>query len=425
LVPILVRRILKEVSTTKKGLEPGFEYEVIAGARRLRAAKQLNIEEIPAKIVEMTDEEALEAQIIENIQRKDIHPIEEGLAYRKMRETGMSAFAISEKIGKSEKYVRYRLTLTNLIESAQNAFRKGKINDGLAVLISDLAPHHQKEALKYVLSEWALPTAKEMKDWIISNVYEPLKNQPWLKSKELTEEVGPCVECPPGRQSLFGEIKEGACTDLRCWTRKMAKYIEIKKAEWKEKGIDLIPIKKDYGMAEKGVLSKSQYETVGKKCGHETKGIVVEGEGMGELLTICVDPKCPVHGDQHTEYKITPKEKEERKKEREKAKKEKELADKKLLGALEKIEVKNLKEEVDTILFLAFQHASYNADRSICKRHGIEIVKTKNGDYEFKDYLGTLKTWINDKTIDEKVRLAFELLIDNGYGGFHIDLKKL
>lgn len=414
LVPILVRKrtlIKPEVST----VEEATRYEVIAGARRFRAAKQLNIEDIPAKVVEMTDEEVLEAQIVENLQRKDIHPIEEGVAYRKMRETGASAKFIADKIGKSEKYVRYRLTLTNLTEQAQKAFRSGKINDGLAILISDLAPHHQKEALKYC--EQYEPSVKDLKEWIIENVYEPLKNQPWLDSKEMTEAVGPCVECPPTRQSLFGDVKEGACTDLRCWKRKMGKYIDNTIAIFGEKGIELTKIKKGYGSAEgKEVLSHSQYESVSKKCGHETKAIVVEGEDMGKVMNICIDPKCPTHGNTQKEYKASPEEKAKRKEERLQAIKDKEAEDKKLLKKLEKITAKNIIEHLDIFIELIFEATGYLASQRICKRHGIEVEKKEDFPGSFsRDYSKALKKFINDSDNDQKLRLAFEMIIDNGY----------
>lgn len=427
LVPILVRqRTLLRNDGKVTTVDDSTRFEVIAGNRRFRAAKQLALKEVPAKIVEMTDEEALEAQIIENLQRKDIHPIEEGLAYRVMRENKMTSKEIAEKIGKSERYVRYRLNLTNLIESAQKAFRAGKINDSLAVLISDLAPSYQKEALKYCLDPFDHVTAKDLKEWITRTVYEPLKNQPWLASKELMVAVGECKECPPARQSLFGDVKEGACTDLRCWTRKMNNYIKIKKEEWKNKGVDLVEISSSYGRPEKqGVISKSDYETVSKKCGHQTRGIVVEGRSVGEILTICIDPECPVHAKEHSEYVPSAKEKENRKKEREKAKKEKIKNDEDLLSKIEMLSLKPFFEIIDPLLQISFKHAGFNVARSICKRHKIEVKKDVNEWGGSFDYDKALKNWIKGGTANEKLKLALELLIDSGYGSFNVDLKKL
>src|ERR1039458_5189914 len=73
LTPILVR------PSTIKG-RSGEHFEVVAGNRRFRAAQQLKLETIPAQVQEMTDSEAREAQIVENLQRQDVHPLEEGEA---------------------------------------------------------------------------------------------------------------------------------------------------------------------------------------------------------------------------------------------------------------------------------------------------------------------------------------------------------
>src|ERR1039457_5106951 len=74
LVPVLAR---KTSSSARSAV-----CEVIAGNRRLRAAVKAGLKEIPAQVVEMMDDEAREAQIVENLQREDVHPLEEGEAYR-------------------------------------------------------------------------------------------------------------------------------------------------------------------------------------------------------------------------------------------------------------------------------------------------------------------------------------------------------
>ena len=60
------------------------KYEVVAGARRLRAAKLAELEKLPVRIVKLTDAEAIEAQCVENLQREDIHPLEEALGFRSL-----------------------------------------------------------------------------------------------------------------------------------------------------------------------------------------------------------------------------------------------------------------------------------------------------------------------------------------------------
>jgi len=95
LAPLLVR----EVDDSK--------YEVIAGARRLRAAKIAELEKVPVRIVKLTDAEAIEAQCVENLQREDIHPLEEALGFKSLLELAgpYNIAHISARSGKSEAYI--------------------------------------------------------------------------------------------------------------------------------------------------------------------------------------------------------------------------------------------------------------------------------------------------------------------------------
>jgi len=102
-----------------------------------------------------------------------------------------------------------------------------------------LSNDDQLTALKWIKDEWETPSVKELKEWIEETFYNQLENQPWLNNIEANEAVGPCKECKPSMSSLFGDVKEGACTDLKCWKRKMAKYI-------------------DYVMASKGINNHGQ-----------------------------------------------------------------------------------------------------------------------------------------------------------------------
>ena len=145
LVPVIAR-------PKEKG---GKSFEIVAGNRRFRAAGLAGLKEIPARVEELSDDEAREVQIIENLQREDVHPLEEGEAYHKIiEESKYEIAAIAAKVGKSETYVRQRLFLTNLSEKSAKAYRKGDITDGHAVLIAKLSPNDQIEAVKFASDEW-------------------------------------------------------------------------------------------------------------------------------------------------------------------------------------------------------------------------------------------------------------------------------
>jgi len=67
------------------------KYEVVIGARRLKAARLAELESVPVRVKPMTDAEAIEAQVVENLQREDIHPLEESLGFRSLLELGDAA----------------------------------------------------------------------------------------------------------------------------------------------------------------------------------------------------------------------------------------------------------------------------------------------------------------------------------------------
>ena len=108
-------------------------YEVVVGARRLRAAKLARIESVPVRIVNLTDAQTIEAQVVENLQREDIHPLEEAMGFRSLldlKDPKYTMANIAARAGKSEAYVLGRIKLTELIPPVADAFLKDKIAVG-------------------------------------------------------------------------------------------------------------------------------------------------------------------------------------------------------------------------------------------------------------------------------------------------------
>ncbi len=104
-------------------------FELIAGERRLRAAKELKFEQIPALIREAGDEDALELSLIENIQRQELNAIEEAEAYQHlMNKFGLTQEKISEMVGKSRPSIANTLRLLRLPLEIKEQIKKGKIS---------------------------------------------------------------------------------------------------------------------------------------------------------------------------------------------------------------------------------------------------------------------------------------------------------
>lgn len=116
--PIIVRK-----------LEKG--YEIVAGERRWRAAKNKDLKEIPCIIKELDDEKLMELSLIENLQREDLNEIEEALAYKRLNEEfSMTQDKIGKTVGKSRPYIANTLRLLNLDDEVKEMIVEGKISGG-------------------------------------------------------------------------------------------------------------------------------------------------------------------------------------------------------------------------------------------------------------------------------------------------------
>ena len=112
-------------------------YKIIAGERRWRAAKMAGLEKIPILVKELAEEKAFEISLIENIQRQDLNPIEEALAYQRlMDEYALTQEQISERIGKSRSAVANMLRLLKLPEEVRAYLQDGSLSLGHAKVIS-------------------------------------------------------------------------------------------------------------------------------------------------------------------------------------------------------------------------------------------------------------------------------------------------
>lgn len=413
LTPILVRE-------QSKG-----QYEVIAGNRRLAAAKSAGLTEIPAQLVEMNDIEAREAQIVENLQRENIHPLDEGESYRQLFEGHHQEIkTIAAKVGKSETYVRQRVFLTNLDEKVKKAYRDGKINDGFAVEIAKLDPKDQPAALKY--AEDQASSIKDLQSYISKEIQKPMQYQPWVGNPELEIVVGPCQECPPNRSSLFGDVKEGNCTTFKCWERKMKAYINHR---IKMEG--LVKISEEYhyrsDIDKNPVLAQNEYKGLSTKtkdhCEFAKQGIVVEGANIGNVRWICADKKCKKHHSENsTGYAETQAEKEKRRKEAEKeriaAEEMKKKENSKILGALKNITLP-LTEKVSGIMIqLMVDDSREDELKPLCERHGWNPVVKEEKSYMDEKKIMKRKNW--PETIlkqaaemngEDQLRLIFEIML--------------
>lgn len=132
-----------------------YMYEIVAGERRYRASKMAGLAEIPALIKKMTDNDAMETALIENVQRENLNPIEEAIAYQNlMDKCEYSLDDVARLISKSASYIRNSLRLGSLPESVKAKVRSGAISASHArtIAVSDNPEELANEIVAHGLS---------------------------------------------------------------------------------------------------------------------------------------------------------------------------------------------------------------------------------------------------------------------------------
>lgn len=156
LVPLLVRTTFSQIGGPQK-------YEIVAGERRFRAANKAGLQTLPVRVVELSDAEALEVQIVENLQRKDVTALEESAGFVQLYASLQKQDAkapkqqlieqIAKKVGKSTRYVYARMKLDELVPEVKAQIASGKLSASHGDLISPLPPDEQKQVLEHCF-EW-------------------------------------------------------------------------------------------------------------------------------------------------------------------------------------------------------------------------------------------------------------------------------
>lgn len=146
--PILVRPIEPLKSSSFQ------EYQIVAGERRWRAAKEAGLISVPAIIKELNERDTLELGIIENVQRQDLNPIEEALAYQKLiSEFGTTQDELAKIVGKDRSSISNTIRLLALPLSVQNLLKERKLSAGHARAILSLENTDDQERLAKELVE--------------------------------------------------------------------------------------------------------------------------------------------------------------------------------------------------------------------------------------------------------------------------------
>lgn len=293
LQPLLVR-------PTPTGLE------IVAGHRRFRAAKLANLRELPVTIRHMDDVQTLEAQLTENLQRSDLHPMEEAEGYQMLHERhGLHVEKIAEKVNKSRAYVYSRLKLIELTEPCRKLFYAGKLNPSTALLIARIPdPKMQAKAALEITGgdeKAAEPMSYRAAFSHIQDAYMlRLSDAPFSPKDEfLVPDMGACGPCKyrtGNALELFGDIgRTDVCTLPSCFARKTKAHWENEAAKAMSRGCEVLTIEEGKKLYRFGSLPwDSKYVELHQTC-HDDPSRRTWKQLLGDLhppITVAPDLEC-------------------------------------------------------------------------------------------------------------------------------------
>lgn len=226
------------------------EYEIVCGERRYRAYRILAEEaalnndlpfnpwdEIMAIVKEMSDEEAFDAMITENLQRQDVDPMEEAFAFGQLQKKGKSIQEIADRFGKSVRFVQDRIKLNALIPELMKELKEDNMPISAAMVICKVDEDRQRAYFKqYKDSYKGFTTASAMS--FVKAMFLTLCDAVWKDNPEFAGGCDTaCGQCPHNTANhgcLFYEMKakdDGQCTNSERYQAKTVAYIESYLAE--------------------------------------------------------------------------------------------------------------------------------------------------------------------------------------------------
>lgn len=211
-------------------------FEIVFGERRYRASQIAGLEEIPAVILDISDETAEEMAVTENLQRKDVTPIEEANAYQKLIESGRhNVQSLAVQFGKNESYIRTRLKFVSLIPEIARLLEQDELTISVATEICrygediqhDIYEKHLKEDLLF--ASWRGLKASEVAKKIEQNYTADLKRYFFDKTV--------CLSCPHNTNNMMLFCEEGRCgncANRKCLEEMNALYLAEKAVQLME-----------------------------------------------------------------------------------------------------------------------------------------------------------------------------------------------
>lgn len=324
---------------------PEGAYEVVAGNRRLAAAVKLQLDAVSCRVLELTDDEAADVQLIENLQREDLTPFQEADSYgERLARPGATTATVAHIAGRTVRHVVSRLRLRHLVPEARKLYEAGALplDHCLALALFSAAVQYEvlKQEVRTVTGRGGfdapdaqgrhveVPSIYRLRD-VLAGKTRTLADALWaLDSATLLSDAGACTACAKATNNaadpgLFAGIvrpKDARCTDGACWMAKLGAFYAAalttarqqdthaafvtEATEWTEASAGLI-LRKEVHVGETwrpAGAGACTYRTLGVvvvPAGRYYGGYRVQGSGRlkaGTVLPICLGgAKCKTH----------------------------------------------------------------------------------------------------------------------------------
>ncbi len=283
------------------------EFEVISGHRRLVAAAEAGLEQVPCRLCEVDDEQVAEIQIVENLQRKDLSPMEEARGYERLqRDFGHSAEQIAGRVGKSRAYVYAKLKLLALHPAGREALAAGQITESIALLVARIPGEDLQTKAVNALTEQSYQRDatcesrpfREAQQILRVQFSTDLRKAIWkLDDERLVADVGSCEACPTrsgNNRELYADIDdERLCMNPTCYAVKREAQLArlLEQAEKKGKVVPEKVAERNLGYS--GLAWNSEFVELSAKApgGDRTWAQLAKSAGIEVEREVIVDAR--------------------------------------------------------------------------------------------------------------------------------------
>lgn len=267
--------LIQPITVRKLAKGEDFKYEIVCGERRFRATQIAGMTEIQCIIKDLDDKQAFAAMIIENLQRKDVDPMEEAAAFHKLYTEGtMQVKEIAKILGKSSSYVVGRIQLNNVLPEYLPLLRNGNIYLNQLIEIAKLTKEQQEVLFRDCFTEasiarWPIKyiTLDILHQWIDEHVMQYLDTADFPLGDATFSCGKDCEGCPfntKNKPESYGDTARPRCMDMKCFRQKslenvfrIAKGLDIPVVYQGQGNEEIIKAAKEYGLTLQDMTGRS------------------------------------------------------------------------------------------------------------------------------------------------------------------------